>query len=465
MEADLIERYCEFVAGKSQLASGGGFEPQWLPSQMFDFQAKIATWAMRKGRAAIFADCGLGKTLIQLAFAENVVRRTNKPFLILTPLAVSHQTVAEAEKFGIEATRSSDGTLPASGIVVSNYERLRYFDPSKLGGVVCDESSILKSFEGSTRVAITEFMRRVEYRLLCTATAAPNDYTELGTSSEALGCLGYTDMLGRFFKNSNDSVKPFSFGLRGAYDGGQWRLKGHAERAFWRWVCSWARALRKPSDVGCDDTNFVLPKLTETEHIIASEKPAPGYLFTLPAVGLAEQRAERRRTIGQRCDKVLELVGSTGKQAIVWCHLNVEGDALEKMIPGAVQVSGDDSDERKEEIFTGFANGHVRVLVTKPSIGAWGLNFQNCAHMTFFPSHSYEQQYQGLRRCWRFGQKHPVQADIITSQGESGVLANLQRKAKKADVMFANLVAEMNNAEGVKIDREFTKKLEVPPWL
>lgn len=458
--------YPTFIDSKTQQGADAGFDPICMSSELFDFQETLTAWALRKGRAAIFADTGLGKTLMQLTWADNVVRKTNRPVLLLTPLAVSHQTVTEAAKFGIQSSRSSDGVLPAStGIVVTNYERLHYFNPSDFAGVVCDESSILKSFDGATRAEITSFMRTVPYRLLCTATAAPNDYIELGTSSEALGYLGYTDMLGRFFKSDSDSIRPFIFGMRGQFEGGRWRFKGHAELAFWRWVCSWARAVRKPSDIGGDDTRFVLPPMVQTEHVVKMDKPAPGMLFTLPAVGLDEQRAERRRTIQERCERVAGLVNGTGKPALSWCHLNAEGDLLAKLIPDAVQISGADSDDAKEEAFLGFVRGDIRALITKPSIGAWGLNFQHCAHVTMFPSHSYEQTYQGIRRCWRFGQKNTVQVDMVTSEGERGVLENLQRKSEAAEQMFASLVREMNRAQGVSRVRTFTTPTEIPSWL
>jgi hypothetical protein len=460
-------RYEKFIVGKSQMGAESGFDPITLPSELFDFQASLVTWAQRRGRAAILADTGLGKTIMQLAWADNVVRKTNKPVLLLTPLAVSHQTVAEAEKFGIEAHRAAhNGVHRGSGIIVTNYERLHYFDPDHFAGVVLDESSILKSFDGSTKTAITEFMRTIPYRLLCTATAAPNDYIELGTSSEALGYLGYTDMLTRFFKSDSDSIKPFNFGLRGQFNqGSRWRFKGHAAAPFWKWVCSWARALRKPSDVGGDDSRFVLPPMFHTEHVIKANTAQPGMLFALPAHGLDEQRQERRRTITERCEKVAELVTGTGQPALSWCHLNAEGDLLARLIPDAVQISGADSDDAKEEAFIGFMRGDIRVLVTKPSIGAWGLNFQHCAHVTMFPSHSYEQTYQGIRRCWRFGQKRSVQVDIVTSEGERGVLENYQRKAQAADRMFAALVVEMNNAINIERSTPFTNQTEVPSWL
>jgi hypothetical protein len=452
--------YDDFIEKKTHSGNMYGFEPIWLPDTLFDFQAEMVTWALKKGRALLAEDCGLGKTFQEMVWSENVVRHTNKPVLNLTPLAVSYQTVKEAEKFGIEAKKTTDGKVHR-GINVTNYERLHHFNPSDFSGVVCDESSILKSFDGAYRSQITEFMKKVPYRLLATATAAPNDYIELGTSSEALGELGHMDMLNRFFKNDlNNSAQGR---MRGEVI--KWRLKGHAELPFWRWVCSWARAIRKPSDIGFDDTKFILPELIEQEHFVETNAPADGYLFALPAHGLKEQREERRRTLKERCDRAASLVNNTGKPALVWCHLNDEGDLLENLIPDAIQVSGRDSDEAKEEKLLLFASGKSRVLVTKHKIGAWGLNFQHCSHVVEFPSNSYEQHYQGVRRCWRFGQKNKVINDTITTEGQRGIVKNLQRKSEQADRMFANLVAEMNNA--VRIDRtnNFTKKQELPSWL
>lgn len=454
--------YAEFLQAKSQSDSMSGFDPVWMPDFLFDFQSSMTEWAIRKGRAALFEDCGLGKTLQQLVWASNVVRKTNRPVLLLTPLAVCYQTVAEAGKFGIETylAREAPAVPIRPGIYVTNYERLHYFNPEDFAGVVCDESSILKNFDGRRKTEITAFMRKMEYRLLCTATAAPNDYIELGTSSEALGEMGHMDMLNRFFKN--DQNNSATGRMRGEVI--KWRFKGHAETAFWRWVCSWARAIRKPSDIGFDDARFALPELTETQHLVSPRSIADGFLFALPAVGLKEQRDERKRTVAERCEKTAALV-RTGKQALVWCHLNEEGDLLEKLIPDAIQVSGRDSDDAKEEKLMAFADNKSRVLITKPKIGAWGLNFQNCNHVTFFPSHSFEQYYQCIRRCWRFGQKLPVQVDITTTEGEQDIMKNLQRKAKAAEAMFANLVAEMNRA--VQIDRRtaFTKPIGVPAWL
>jgi hypothetical protein len=453
-------QYEDFLGNKAQLEGNHGFSPVWMPEFLFDFQADLVTWATQKGRCAIFADCGLGKTAMELVWSENVVRKTGGRVLLLTPLAVTHQIAQEAEKFGVRAGISRDGVaLP--GITITNYEKLHLFNADDFAGVACDESSILKSFDGTTKQRITEFMRKRPYRLLATATAAPNDFIELGTSSEALGYLGYMDMLNKFFKNDlNNSA---SGRMRGEVI--KWRLKGHAELPFWRWVCSWARAVRKPSDLGYDDSRFVLPPLLEREHLVEANQLAEGFLFALPAHGLKEQREERRRTMQERCEKVAELVNKTGQPALVWCHLNDESDLLEDLIPDAKQVTGSQSDEDKESRLMAFASKDIRVLITKPSIGAWGLNYQHCNHITFFPSHSFEQYYQGVRRCWRFGQKRDVTVDIVTTEGERGVLANLQRKAEQADRMFSNLVAEMNQAIAVDRSAKFTKQMEIPSWL
>ena len=458
--ASQVPSYEDFLQEKAQSADRQGFEPRDLPTFLFPFQEALTRWALQTGRDAIFADCGLGKTPMELSWAEAVARETNGRVLILAPLAVSAQMVHEANKFWIDVERSRDGSA-VGHIVITNYERLERFNPHDFVGCVCDESSILKSFDGARRGEITAFMRKMRYRLLATATAAPNDYIELGTSSEALGYLGHMDMLNRFFKNDlNNSAQ-------GRMSGEviKWRFKGHAETPFWQWVCSWARAIRRPSDLGFDDGAFVLPPLVEREHMVDIAKPRAGMLFALPAVGLKEQREERRLSIRERCERVASLVADTGQPALVWCHLNEEGNLLEKMIPDAIQVSGADSDDAKEERLTAFANNEARVLVTKPRIGAWGLNFQHCAHVTFFPSHSFEQYYQGVRRCWRFGQTRPVQVDIVTTEGERGVLANLQRKAAQADKMFSNLVREMNDALRIARASSFSKRQEVPSWL
>lgn len=460
-----------FIARKSQLDGDFGFAPLWMPDFLFDFQAFLTDWNIRKGRSATFAGCGLGKTAMELVWAENVMRRTNKPTLILTQLAVSRQFIGEGTKFGVECKRIVDGQVHRGCVNVTNYKQLHKLNPDDFGGVACDESSAIKNDKSETRKAVNEFLRTVKYRLLATATAAPNDLPELGTSSEALGYLGNMDMLSKFFKNDrNNSVdtggKWRGHGAPRSYVGPQWRFRGHAEEPFWRWVCSWARSLRKPSDFGFDDRDFILPPLVENIHEVKSDKPPPGMLFALPARGLREERAERRRTISERCEMAAALVlANGGNPSVSWCQLNDEGDMLEKLIPGSVQVSGKDSDESAEEKLTAFAEGQVANLVTKHAIGAYGLNWQHCAHMTSFVDHSYERDYQAIRRCYRFGQKRSVTVDRILSDGESNVLVNLRRKAEQADMLFENIVRYMRDALHITRGRTFDKKEELPSWL
>lgn len=453
--------YVDFLGSKQQRGSLCGFDPLWMPNFLFPFQRSLVDWSLRQGRGGLFADCGLGKTPMQLVWSENVVRKTNRSVLILTPLAVARQTVHEAEKFGIECRRSAGALDPGAHVVVTNYEKLSHFRPEDFAGVVCDESSAIKAFDGKRRAEVTEFLRTVPYRLLCTATAAPNDYIELGTASEALGEMGQMDMLGRFFKNDNNT----SDVGRKHGEVVRWRFKGHAEQAFWKWVCSWARACRKPSDIGFDDEGFHLPPLTEREHVVETKTAAPGMLFALPATNMREEREERRRTIAERVEMAAELVADTRQPAIVWCHLNAEGDRLESAIRDARQISGSDSDEAKEEAYEAFSSGQLRVLITKPKIGAWGLNWQHCAHVVTFASHSYEQYYQAVRRCWRFGQTRPVVVDLVATEGERGVKENLRRKSDAADRMFSELVAHMNDAMRLERGAQYEKRIEVPSWL
>lgn len=458
-----------FLTSKSSIASNDGFKAIWMPSFLKDFQSEMTDWALWKGRAALLEDCGLGKTVQELVWAENVVRHTNRPVVSFGPLAVARQTAREAAKFGIEVNISLDGKVKP-GINIANYERIHLFDPDDFAGAVCDESGILKSFDGVRRSQITEFMKKMRYRLLATATAAPNEYIELGTHSEALGYLGYVDMLTRFFKNNQgNSIKPMMVRHHGRDFAkmeaeAKWRFKGHAEQPFWRWVCSWARALRKPSDLGFDDTGFILPKLTERQHLVETRTKPDGMLFALPAFGLSEQREERRRTLAERCEMAAELVRH-GKPATVWCHLNDEGNLLESLIPDCVQISGNDSEEQKEEKFLAFIDGQARVMVTKGKIGAWGLNLQHCAHSVSFPTHSFEEYYQSIRRFYRFGQKNEVVSDIVTTEGEKSVLENLQRKAKAADRMFADLTAHMRDALDIDKNVVYDLPVEVPAWL
>jgi len=456
-------KYKEFLEGKSQIGGQYGFDPVFMPDFLFDFQKHLVEWSLVKGRSAIYADCGLGKSPMELVWAQNIVEKTNGKVLFLTPLAVGAQMQKEAEKFNIETSRSRDGKLNGN-IIITNYEQLHNFKHNDFSGVICDESSILKNFDGKTKHQINIFMRKVKYRLLATATAAPNDFIELGTSSEALGYLGYMDMLNKFFKNDMNNSST------GRYRGEtvKWRLKGHAHKSFWRWVTSWSRAIRFPSDIGFDDTDYLLPALTENDHKMKVEgRYQEGVLpmMGLPAHGLKEQRDERRATIKDRCGKVAEIVNNTNDFSVIWCNLNDEGDLLEKIIPDSIQVSGRDDDDRKESKLTAFSSGNERVLVIKPKIGAWGLNWQHCNHMTIFPSHSYEQYYQCIRRCLRFGQKRPVTVDLVYTQGDENVIFNLKRKQNQAMEMFNNLVNEMNNSLSINNTQKFENETEVPQWL
>ena len=440
-----------------------GFEPLFIPDKAKGFQGALIEYSVRKGRSAQFADCGLGKSLMELAFAQNIVRKTNGNVLFCTPLAVGPQMLGEAEKFEIDdVTLSRDGKI-RSKITVSNYERLHYFDPNDFDGFVGDESSILKNFKGATKNAINLFARKIPYRLLATATAAPNDFIELGTTSEALGYMGYMDMLSKFFKNDQNNC---ATNRRGRFtEATKWRLKGHAHDSFWRWVTSWSRSIRKPSDMGFDDTGYILPELIEIPHKLeVSRNPSEGELFTFPANGLKEVRDERRATIKERCEKVAEIINSHNDHFVVWCNLNDEGDLLEKLIPDAIQISGRDSDDSKESKLMSFTAGNDRGIITKPKIGAWGLNWQHCNRVTFFPAYSYEQYYQAIRRCYRFGQKKPVHVDLVYTQGDEHSMTSLSRKQKQADEMFTSLVRHMNNSLSLNNTTEFNQKMEIPKW-
>jgi len=423
--------YADFIERKTQLDEAHGFEPVWMPDFLYRFQADLVEWALRKGRTAIFADCGLGKTPMQLVWAENVHRHTGGEVLIVAPLAVGAQTVREGSKFGISVTQCREIDDVRPGINVTNYDRLARFVDCEWEGVVLDESSILKAFDGKTRMALTEWGAGIPLRLCCTATPSPNDYEELGGHSEFLGLLKRRVMLAEFFVNDGISA-------------GHWRLKGHAGHLFWRWVASWARALRSPVDMGYEANGFNLPPLNATTISVDADAVSEDRLFPVPVATMLERRQARRESVAHRVEIVADLVNDSDQPWVVWCDLNAESEALTKAIPDAVEVRGTDESDDKEASLLAFTNGEARVIVTKPTIAGWGLNWQHCSNVAFAGlSDSYEQYYQAVRRCWRFGQKNPVRVVIVASNREHAVLENVRRKEAQAHAMFADIVEAM----------------------
>lgn len=437
--------YEEFLKAKSVIDKPSGFDVKHLNPALFQWQQDITRWSLRRGRAALFQDCGTGKTFEQLEWAKAVCEKTAGNVLILAPLAVSYQTKAEGDKFGIPVTVCKDQFEVKPGINVTNYEKLQHFSPKEFAGIVLDESSILKSYTGKIRTQIIESFSQTPYRLACTATPAPNDYMELGNHAEFLGVMSRVEMLATFF----------------THDGGEtskWRLKGHAESEFWKWLASWAVYIRKPSDLGYPDDDFILPEKNET--IVQIEGyAAPGYLFPMPAATLDEQRKVKRQSLSARVQVCADLVNAKSAGFwVVWAELNDEADALEKAIHGAVQIAGKDSAAEKERKLIEFSRGQFRVLVTKPSIAGFGMNWQHCNQMAFVGlSHSYEDLYQAVRRCWRFGQKNPVDVYLFMVDGEQAILENLKRKESEATNMAESLkehVAELNKINIKSLKRE-----------
>ena len=418
--------YQTFIESKRKTHGRFGIEPDKLNHNLFDWQESVVRWALRKGRACLFEDCGLGKTIQQLAWAEQIPGKV----LILTPLAVAEQTAEEARRFDIEAAVSRDGAI-RSQITITNYQQLHRFDLEQFSGLVLDESSILKSQDGKTRKAIIEASATIPYRLACTATPAPNDHIELGNHAEFVGAMTMGEMLARFFVH--DAAKTQD-----------WRLKGHAVADFWRWVASWALMIRTPADIGFDGTAFVLTKLETHIHRIETGIKAEGELFALPAQSLSEQRAARKLTMDARVEAVAKLTNADDRPWIVWCEANAEGDALEDGIDGAEQVAGATDEETRAERMLGFVHGAPRVLVTKPKIAGFGMNWQHCNQVAFVGlSHSWEQFYQAVRRCWRFGQTKDVHVHIISTDIEEAILRNIQEKQAAADEMAAEMVKYM----------------------
>lgn len=455
-----IQAYDEFLSRKKHSVLNYGIKTIWTPDSMFDFQKYVSDYTISKGRSAGFLDTGLGKTRIELTIAYNYVLHTNKPVLILTPLAVAFQFLNEAAKIGIDDIEYSKDGRFTKKIIICNYERLHYFNPADFDCVICDESSILKNFKGAIKGQVTSFLKKIKYRYLFTATPSPNDFIELGTSSEALGYMGYTDMLTKFFKNNEDTISPMNIGT-------DWILKGHAKKDFFKWVSGWSISMRKPSDLGFSDANHNLPNLNTRFHSVFNKNNAVVngqiQMFNTIARRQSDVQAEQKATINERCEKAIELA-SIHPETVYWCNLNPEGDLLQKLDKDAVQIKGSMPLEKKEEILVAFSKGEIKKLITKPKITCFGLNWQCCGHTVFFPTFSYEQYYQALRRFWRFGRIGDVHADIVHSDGQKRVIESILAKTQKANELFNMLNININQSLKVS-NTEYDKDIQFPKFL
>ena len=468
--ANAVEEYDAFLASKAFMAPAMGFDPVIpMPKAMKPFQVDIVTWACRRGRAAIFAGTGLGKTLMELTWAANVAAKTGGQVLIFTPLAVAEQTVKEAKKFGIKgvAYAADEGQIKTP-ITITNYDRRDKFDLSQFAGIILDESGIIKDHDSRTRTDLTDACRETPYLLCGSATPAPNDWTELGQHSEFLGVMNAKEMLAMFFVHDG--------AVRANTDGDDWRLKSHAKADFWRWVASWAVMIRHPRDLGYDDAGYDLPPLNMHQITVRSEGKAPeGMLFAMEANTLQERIAVRKSSISDRVAAAADVVATRPDEPwLIWCNLNAEADAIKAAIAGAVNVQGSDKPEFKAKTLLGFCDGNPRVLLSKPSIAGWGMNWQHCRSMVFVGlNDSFEQLFQAVRRCWRFGQTQAVDCYLIASDLEGAVVANLQAKERKYEEMAAAMVSNMtdltkaNLVGGRRAVTVYnpTKEMKVPTWL
>lgn len=452
--------YKEFLRKKQHSSIEFGIDPVFVPDYLFDFQSYATRHALKKGRCAVFFDTGLGKTLMELVIARNYREVTNKPVLIITPLAVAFQFVKECNRFDISSIEYSKDGRYSSDIVVCNYERLDKFNSDDFDCVILDESSILKNFKGAIKGAVTAFMKKVKYRYLFTATPSPNDFIELGTSSEALGYMGYTDMLTKFFTNNEDTISPQNIGT-------QWILKGHAQETFFEWVSTWSISMRKPSDLGFSDEAHVLPGLNLQYHSVKNTTPlvigGQHLMFNIVAKTMKEILAESRNTVRERCEKAAEL-SALHDISVLWCNRNDESSTLREMCRDAHEIKGSMTIDQKEEVLLAFADGHIKKLITKPKMTAFGLNWQHCNHTTFFPTFSYEQYYQAIRRFWRYGQEREVLVDLIYSDGQSRILESLMAKTKKANDLFDKLNSAINTGIKDKV-AAFDTEIILPTFL
>lgn len=460
-------KYIDFLKTKQTLAVNAGFdiEKSKLNPLMFDYQKDIVKWALKKGKAALFEDCGLGKTIQQIEFAYQVSIKTDMPVLILAPLAVAKQTRIEGLKFGYEVNICRTQTDVRDGINITNYDMIEHFNPDVFSGIVLDESSILKSYTSSTKSYLIEAFKNTPYKLCCTATPSPNDFTELGNHAEFLGIMSRTEMLATFFVHDGGSTK-------------DWRLKGHAVNKFFAWVASWACCITNPADLGYDGTDFVLPQLNIIEHVVKSDKledeDGQQMLCASMSMSLSERRQARKDSAEKRSRLAAEIANGYDGQSLVWCDYNDESTMLKNYIDRAVEVKGSDSPEHKSNAMLGFSEGSIKCLVSKPKIAGWGMNWQNCDNIIFAGlSDSFESYYQAVRRCWRFGQKKPVTVHIITSEAEGAVKQNIERKQADTERMKAELIkytkdilkSDIRNTVRMTEDYHAFENIIVPQWI
>jgi len=453
--------YKDFLESKKHLLGDFGFKSNYVPDIAFDFQKEIIERAIKKGRIAVFADTGLGKTLIQLSIAKNIVNETNKKVLILTPLAVGFQFIKEAEKLGIEDVYQTIKGEIKGKIIICNYERLHYLDSNDFIGCILDESSILKNFDGKIKNQITSFIKKMPYRFLSTATPSPNDFIELGTSSEALGYMGYMDMLSKFFKQNNNAIDSTNRNI-----GEKFYLKPHAEMDFFAWVNQWSIMVKMPSDLGFSNDRYKLPELIVNRHIVENNSTIDVsgqiQMFNIVAKNFQEIKHEEKSTINERCEKAVEL--AKDKTSVYWVNRNDESSLIKSLDKESVEIIGSQSLEKKEEILLAFANGEIKRLITKAKMTGMGLNWQHCNHSVFFPTWSYEQYYQAIRRFWRFGQTKDVTIDMVISDGQTRVLESLQQKTEKAIHLYENLVKNVNQVF-TEQKKQFNKDIIKPKFL
>lgn len=456
------KEYQKFLQSKKHLIGNFGFKAKFIPDCAFDFQAHVIEKSVYKGRIANFLDTGLGKTLIQISIARNIIEHTNKRVVIFTPLAVGFQFMIEAELRQItdDIYQTKKGETNGKKIILCNYERLHYLNPKDYVCAIGDESSILKNFDGKIKAQFNSFVKKIKYRFLATATPSPNDFIELGTSSEALGYMGYMDMLTKFFKNNQNSVDSSNRNI-----GEKYYLKPHAEKDFFAWVNQWSIMCKMPSDLGFSNDGYVLPELITNDHVVSNQSlidvNGQVQMFTPIAKSMTEVKHEQVQTIKPRCEKAFEL--SSGKTSVYWVNFNEESRLLNEIDKEAVEIKGSMSLDKKEEILLGFANGDFERLITKASMTSMGLNWQHCNHSSVFPTWSYEQWYQLIRRFWRFGQENDVTIDRITSDGQTRVIQALDQKTLKAIQLYTNLTANVN-ADFSHVKKEFNQKIILPQW-